>query len=100
MKTEHTPGPWVIKRYTNYTGFSIFSKPNPDFGCIAERWEEIDEPERNATRLANAQLIAAAPEMFDLLEDFIMWVDDDHKSVISGIVIRANEILSKIKEIK
>ena len=51
---KHTPTPWKIQRYTNYEGFSISSETEPLFGCIAERWENIDKPERSDVRYANA----------------------------------------------
>lgn len=61
--SEHTRGPWSIQRYTNYEGFSIWAE---GAGCIAERWWA--SPVEDIPILANAQLIAAAPEMLAALE--------------------------------
>jgi len=66
---KHTPGPWKITRYTNYSGFSIESESDPGYGCIAERWENIDNVKRNAERKANALLLAAAPLMLSALKE-------------------------------
>ncbi len=62
MSSKHTPGPWEIARYKNYEGFSVWAK---GFGCIAERWWP---PEEKDVIEANAQLIAAAPDLADALE--------------------------------
>jgi hypothetical protein len=63
---KHTPGPWEISWYTNYTGYSIWGK---DIGCLAERWYPSELSEKgNTEMLANALLIAAAPRMYDALK--------------------------------
>ena len=72
---KHTPGPWRINQYTNYEGFSVSSETDPEFGCIAERWENINNESRNESRLAHATLIAAAPDLLEALEqvDHALW---------------------------
>ena len=64
---EHTPIPWIIRRYTNYAGFSISSETEPLFGCIAERWEDLDDSKRSDIRYANADFIVQAVNSHDEL---------------------------------
>jgi hypothetical protein len=60
---EHTPGPWEIRQYTNYYGYSIDAEGR---GCIAERWYDLpqDQPYGNEIP-ANARLISAAPDLLE-----------------------------------
>ena len=64
--SKHTPGTWAIGRYSNYIGFAIFA---PNRGCIAERWYDADQESPYGDEIiANARLIAAAPDMFNALK--------------------------------
>lgn len=75
IQQKWTPGPWVIQKYQNYEGFSIFSAAqelrSEQRGCLVERWEDGMSQERAEMMSANARLIAAAPEMYDLLDEFL-----------------------------
>lgn len=68
-ETKHTPGPWAVQRYANYIGFGVYAHGR---GCIAERWydKQQDEP-YGPEILANARLIAAAPDLLLALEDLV-----------------------------
>lgn len=63
--TKHTPGPWIIQRYSTHEGFSIWAK---DVGCIAERWWDTSIGEAIPIE-ANARLISAAPDMLEALKN-------------------------------
>jgi len=65
MKPKHTKGPWVplIVGSCNDLTYRIKS-PKPTSHDIA---------------LANARLIAAAPEMLEALENALAWIDRSHK---------------------
>lgn len=68
-KAQHTAGEWQISQYTNYRGFSIHA---PGRGCIAERWYDKDQDEPYGEEIiANARLIAAAPELLAALESVL-----------------------------
>ena len=79
---KHTPGPWMIETYTNFTGWAVYASGGR--GCIAERWykHDQDSPYREEL-LANARLIAAAPDLLAACEKFVEWLDYD--SAGSGI---------------
>ena len=66
--SKHTPGPW---------GFSTEPQPN---GCpivgsrglmVAMLAHTVNQDDQRETALANARLIAAAPDLLELLEDVI-----------------------------
>lgn len=61
MKTQHTPGPWrVCNRGDDLTSYTIEGKA---WGRILDVADTSNEPE------ANARLIAAAPDLAEVLRD-------------------------------
>jgi len=62
MTTKHTAGPWITK--LTYGGTDIESKNQCIDICFIEH--EFDDKESNA----NARLIALAPDLFDVLQEF------------------------------
>lgn len=59
--SKHTPGPWEIEEESG--GHSITNRSfTGDEWCIAEVYGKTD------TSIANANLIAAAPDLLDALE--------------------------------
>lgn len=101
MKTQHTPGPWKIVRYSNYTGFSVWAG---DRGCIAERWydKEQDQP-YGAEVDSNARLIAAAPDQYaeliqveKLLSDY---VSGEHAVEMCAFAERLHAVQSAISKV-
>jgi hypothetical protein len=71
--TKHTPGPWHIG--TN--GDSI-DAANLDKICDIPRYVT------NPNRVADAALIAAAPDMLEALKSIIEWHDDEHDWPVNG----------------
>ena len=71
---KHTPGPWEVERRTGKPDHWQINGVNQDLGC---QWRGLamiytsgswaDDPEG----LANAHLIAAAPDMLEALEDIV-----------------------------
>jgi hypothetical protein len=65
-----TPGTWTVNRYDKYCGWSIYAGA---VGCIAERWYTIGRTDaENEQMMANAHLIAAAPDLYAALYDIRM----------------------------
>ena len=67
--SNHTPGPWCIEfgGTINDDGFSICGKVEP--GLICERWPPyVGSMEYKVRMCADAKLIAAAPEMYEILK--------------------------------
>lgn len=71
MSAQHTPGPWTIAHST----ISWWIKaPSDQSGQLAggalpaDTWHMTREQRRESTAMANARLIAAAPEMLAALE--------------------------------
>jgi hypothetical protein len=63
MGAKHTPGPWFNE------GTDVFSTAGGYPAVIAEADVPQDEPTpTKGEKLANARLIAAAPELVDVLE--------------------------------
>jgi len=89
METKFTQGPWSFE----YDGNSMFLEIDAYRGddvftvCEIETW--IDEPD-NSEVLANANLIAAAPDLYDALEKLMSWqvthVNEWHNSAYDNAV--------------
>jgi len=65
MTDQHTPGPWAVYRGVQYQGeFTIFK------GATDIAITRFADGDCNA----NARLIAAAPELLEVLEDVLPWL--------------------------
>jgi hypothetical protein len=77
MESKHTPGPWQIykdrNRIDRYPGIDGVTRTVIVFGVDGEsngvRGQNYEES------LANAHLIAAAPELLDALELLVAWAN-------------------------
>lgn len=56
--TAHTPGPWTVKRESDRSGWRGIAIANSDGSHVANMIGQLDDRE-----LANARLMAAAPEL-------------------------------------
>lgn len=77
---KHTPGPWDIhfdrqdnEIYGKITGATITVEPNTAIARVCG----IDTNEHDE-RLANARLIAAAPELLEALREIMRECDENH----------------------
>ena len=67
--SQHTPGPWKI---SDGSDICIVTTDV----LIAAVTSDEDYPQNRETMTANARLIAAAPEMLELLERYVKRGDD------------------------
>jgi hypothetical protein len=63
--TQHTPGPWVVYRGVQHQGEFIIHKDATDIAVTRLA---------NGDCNANARLIAAAPELLEVLGDILPWL--------------------------
>lgn len=68
--SKHTPGPWKVFDYGEYPGIDSCTEPRR---AIVVYSDDDDEPcgvcgETKEERIANARLIAAAPDMLEALK--------------------------------
>lgn len=77
MNAQHTPGPWKVGEDRDvYTA-------NED--CIAMIVGAADQYPIKPKSIANARLIAAAPELLNALEQLVKWMDDSNLSYTKAI---------------
>ena len=99
---EHTPGPWEarfvdglwavcgpddwVAAYSNDKGSSIV--------FMDSVYETQD--------IANAHLIATAPDLYDFAEKFVVWAEDmpdeNYEQVEIGLIAMAKTAIAKAKE--
>lgn len=80
-KQSHTPGPWKAKPY---------KRSNSCYVTVGGRiiFEDISDETEGVT--PNAYLIAAAPEMLDLLKRLDQGMSAEYlKSLIQGVIAKA-----------
>jgi len=88
----HTQGPWAISNY--YAGKASIS--GKDWGGFATVVTRLDGDENEYSEgLANARLIAAAPDMLAALEELRAAVY--HKSGIADALAEATAAIAKAK---
>ena len=82
---KHTPGPWSIDAEPGQ-GVFVYGDASPlDTDDICEvKWRASDE-----TTLANARLIAAAPELLEALEELCSTLGE------CGMTVRARAAIAK-----
>jgi hypothetical protein len=87
----HTPGPWQIQFWNDSARPSrrdtpVITTGKDAIGELFNLWDE-DGEDREAERLANARLIASAPEMLEALQSLThpMASDDDLQNALAVI---------------
>lgn len=76
MKTKHAPGPWLVEKPVykqNNVAYVILPANNSEQSTQGQAVARINASidSESETHLANAQLIAAAPEMLEALEEIM-----------------------------
>lgn len=95
---KHTLGPWMVFDWTTSTGGTRLVGVRPvadEPGDICQVWGEFDKvsDRPNEESVANARLIAAAPDMLEVLVKLEYWFDTDEEvlSAMSNDERRAHE---------
>lgn len=78
--SKHTPGPWVAERRSTMVATAIDGAYGYELFDV-----RCDVPEFEA----NARLIAAAPDLLEVLEQFVAWVDAPSESAFSDSQLAA-----------
>lgn len=92
MKTKHTPGKWSTQYFTEST--TLIKAENHNKAIAEVRGTNIK---------ANAALIAASPEMFEVLQligtiaNVGLEIDSDYKNRMKRISEHASEIIKKAR---
>jgi len=94
MKTKHTPGPWKQMKRANAT------VSNADESRIVAACggysSNMDDGKHLYENLANAKLIAAAPEMLETLYEIIGYIQrSERESMFAGNIRRKCEAAIK-----
>ena len=73
--TPFTPGPWEVKRIDQHCGPK---KIVTDWDVVPKKYKGFGDGAitRRIDNEANARLIAAAPEMYDLLKETVEHIDE------------------------
>lgn len=96
---KHSPGPWTV-RYGDVSdadeGFGIVSELEP--GIVAECWPCTTDLAKRQQLRANARLIAAAPELCQLLRDIVHGGDADgfHATNWRSLYRHARNVIARI----
>lgn len=91
-KIKHTPGPWVATAQGNDTIYIHDINPmGKTFGTIAEIGSDSKYPEIYAIDKANAQLIAAAPDLLEALKN----IENDDNSIPPAIWLLVKNAIAK-----
>ena len=72
MEAKHTKGQWFACKITNTTNYSVRTNERPELVITPVNLTEVNETIHNdliGEAIANAKLIAAAPELLNLISE-------------------------------
>lgn len=89
--SKHTPGPWLMETVSTQCGICHKIGPFPGskddmkdrHACLYADYPSSTNP-RDIELLANARLIAAAPDFYAMAEMVLAWWDKHQYDTISG----------------
>lgn len=93
-ETKHTPGPWTFSTSPQPNGCPIVGARGLMVAMLAH---SVNEPKQVDTAIANANLIAAAPDMLDALEDVDEWLMDDRYNLPDDVVEKIRAAIKKAR---
>ena len=92
MNTKHTPGPWTCAKPTRLKQNYISSESGPV--AITSSSSEVSRD----TNLANARLIAAAPELLAVLTRILYAHDTGNCGAVTGEAILCGQFASAARD--
>jgi len=95
--SKHTPGPWEIKAHPD-SCYRFISAP--EHIALAQVVWRVEEEDRSPACEANAHLIAAAPELLEVLEWYVEKVADLKRygvMIETSLQERAEKAIAKAK---
>lgn len=101
MSARHTPGPWRFEK--EYDEFVIIGRPEwpARRKGVAGEWSvaRIDDQSgvEPGEELANARLIATAPELLQALEECIAAMDRIRPADTSQALVRSKAVVAKAR---
>lgn len=78
-EAKHTPGPWTDED-NMHNGIDIKVSQGADGGTLATVWNAQDATEPGPEELANARLIAAAPDLLAALQSIAILMENIRES--------------------
>ena len=98
MSAKHTPGPWEVFDLDHAIVVRTESTNRTKFG--ASRYAAIggferSDPKQHAEAIANARLIAAAPDLLESLKDCLRRIADDEEYGDDHAVTKARAAITK-----
>ena len=91
--SKHTPGPWIAAEWDGQGG-RLIHQDGGDFMHVANVPAWKDHP-RESMGSANARLIAAAPEMLDMLDEILN--RGARMDPISGTITPIPEVMERAR---
>lgn len=98
-KAQPTPGPWTIRERPAFV-----IEADGHVGPILEMRSPLDlpawDPVAQATRQANARLIAAAPELLEALNEMLSKYDFGEDFPDGHPIVKARAVISKARGVR
>jgi hypothetical protein len=88
MTTKFTPGPWTAKEWCCHAATTVLSGDTVVAECSGHGRPSADS-------IADAKLIAAAPEMYEALKDAILLIESYKTARHSDILVNARIAIAK-----
>lgn len=84
---KHTPGPWFLEQTDSALWIGVEKAAGGKVGDVITSLEYGSDynPWHNEVALANARLIAAAPDLLAMLKVAQLWLDIDGRYDMQGI---------------